>query len=71
MTAPQTDLAIGDRVLRVPAWANPDVLVIQSFNDAKTVATCHTEFGPALIVEDIPVEELVLAPPRANDWMGR
>ncbi|MDP3735756.1 MAG: hypothetical protein Q8R02_00105 [Hyphomonadaceae bacterium] len=59
----------GDRVLQKPAWANPDVLVISSINDEQTLATCHTEQGRILRVGEIPVDELELAPPRANDWM--
>lgn len=63
-------LKIGDRVLQKPEWANPDVLVIQSFNDDETAATCHTEMGSTLfVIEGIPVADLTPAPPRRDGWM--
>lgn len=59
----------GDRVTR-KAFGNIDVLLVHNLSEDGTVATCGTEQGPKLTIEDIPVDELQLAPPRAGDWMG-
>lgn len=59
----------GDRVVR-KAFGNPDVLLVHNLNEDETVATCGTEQGSKLTIEDIPVDELVPAPARTTDWMG-
>ncbi len=58
----------GDRVVR-KAFGNPDVLLVHNLNEDETVATCGTEQGSKLTIEDIPVDELMQAPPRRDGWM--